>query len=108
MTSSGIDVNAFPPELPPQPDTDDLEPEAARTPQEATAPPPETPTTREAPAAAEDGPQWPPCEYCEGVSQLAIRYRSGGETEFSCFPCHGAVIARALNEAADQAEAVGQ
>ncbi len=101
MNPGGIDVNAFPPELPPEPAGDDLEPEAAPDAPTAAAEGSEASQHQAAVEGAQDGPQWPPCEFCNGPSQLAIRYRSGGETEFSCFPCHGVMIARALNEAAD-------
>lgn len=102
MNAGGIDVNAFPPELPPEPAGDDLEPEQAPQPPEPAAEGDgaETPPAAETAQAVED--DWPPCDYCNGRASLAIVYRQTGEREFSCFPCHGAVIARALNEAADQ------
>lgn len=105
MSAEGIDVNAFPPELPPEPAGDDLEPDRA---QNAPGDPPaaaEATSPAEPVAAAPGAPEWPPCDYCGGTSSLAIVYRGSGEREWSCFPCHGAVIARALNEAADLEQA---
>lgn len=104
-----VDINAFPPELPPKPDpdTDDVGGD------ELDRAPAEPRSVGEALAAA-DRADWPtdwqgrpvpPCDYCGGPSSLGTIYLADGERERACYPCHATMIAEALNTAADQAQA---
>lgn len=105
--TEGVNINAFPPELPPRPDGDDVAgdeldhqaPAAAATPPaDATEPESRWPLDWRGQRVAE-------CDYCGGPSSLAVVYLADGEREHACYPCHGTMIAEALNQAADAATA---
>lgn len=106
-----VDLNAFPPELPPEPrpDTDDVGGDELDRAEQAPR------SVGEALAAA-DRADWPTdwkgrpvpaCDYCGAPSSLGAVYLADGEREHACYPCHATMIAQALNVAAD-AEAAGE
>lgn len=106
---SGVDIHAFPPELPPNPgpDTDDVGGDEL----DRAGEPPRS--VGEALAAADAAQPTEPaaqtsgrlCQWCEQApAAVGIYYVADGTHEWACYPCHAAVIARALNDAADMAE----
>lgn len=106
---AGVDIHAFPPDLPPQPDTDDVDgDELERGEATHTAPlerVPEMPD-RGDDAAGATLPA-PACDYCGGAANLGVYYLADRSKEWVCYPCHAAMIAKALHEAADASEAEG-
>lgn len=101
--SVGVDIHAFPPDLPPQDDTDDIggdELDRAEATQTAPLERITEADMHEAAVEANAAPH-PPCDYCGGPASLGIYYLADGAKEWACYPCHAAVIAKALHEAAD-------
>lgn len=104
-----VDINAFPPELPPKPDpdTDDVGGDEL----DRAEPAPRSVGEQLAAADRADWPMdWqgrrvPPCDYCGGPSSLAAIYLAEGDREHACMPCHATMIAQALNVAADAEQA---
>ena len=102
--SGPVDIHAFPPDLPPRPDEDDIGgDELDRAGATHTAPLERVTGQAEGEVdAAGATPQAQACDYCGGPASLGIYYLADGAKEWACYPCHAAVIAKALHEAADQ------
>lgn len=100
---AGVDIHAFPPDLPPKPDTDDLDDgpergqETPRSVGEALA----QAEGQEGATGQEAASGRPSCDYCGGAAALGIYYLADGTKEWACYPCHAALIAQALHQAAD-------
>lgn len=98
-----VDIHSFPPELPPQPDTDDVggdELDQAMATHTAPLDGPAGEAGGEAVSAAA-GTTHPACDYCGAPASLGVYYLADQAKEWVCYPCHAAMIAKALHDAAD-------